>query len=65
MRRLLAEGSEVTVVYLSVNEAGVVERVEEEGRVVVVLTERGDLLRFHLMASAHYVTRDRAARLRF
>ena len=65
MRRLLTEGSDVTVLFLAVTEPGVVERVEDEGRVVVVLTERGELLHFHLMASAHYVTRDRSARLRF
>jgi uncharacterized protein YuzE len=65
VRRLLAEGSEVTVLYLSATEHAVVERVEANGQVVVVLTEHGELLRFHLMASAHYVTRDRSARLRF
>ena len=65
MRRILSEGMEVTVLYLAVSERGVVERVEEDGREVVVLTERDELLRFHLMASAHYVTRDRSARLRF
>ncbi|MDA0159929.1 hypothetical protein OM076_06630 [Solirubrobacter ginsenosidimutans] len=65
MRRLLTEGTEVTVRYLAVAEHGVVERVEDGGRTVVVVTDRGELLRFHLMASAHYVTRDRAARLQF
>ena len=65
MRRLLAEGSEVTVLYLAATEPGVVERVIDNGRLVVVLTERGELLQFHLMASAHYITRDRAARLMF
>jgi hypothetical protein len=65
VRRLLTEGAEVTVIYLAVAEPGVVECVEDAGRTVVVLTEHGELLRFHLMASAHYVTRDRAARLQF
>jgi hypothetical protein len=65
VRRLLTEGTDVTVRYLAASEAGVVERVEDAGHTVEVLTEQGELLRFHLMASAHYVTRDRAARLQF
>jgi hypothetical protein len=65
VRRLLTEGVEVTVLYLALAEPGLVERVEDDGRTVVVLTEGGELLRFYLMASAHYVTRDRAARLQF
>ncbi len=65
VRRVLNEGSEVTVLYLAASEDGVVVRVEEEGRVVVVVTEHGETLRFLLMASAHYVTQDRSARLRF
>jgi hypothetical protein len=65
VRRVLNEGSEVTVLYLAASEHGVVVRVEDEGRVVVVVTEQGETLRFLLMASAHYVTRDRSARLRF
>jgi hypothetical protein len=65
VRRVLNEGSEVTIVYLAATEDGVVVRVEDQGRVVVVVTEHGEILRFVLMASAHYVTQDRSARLRF
>jgi hypothetical protein len=65
VRRVLNEGSEVTVLYLAAAEEGVVVRVEDEGRVVIVVTENGERLRFLLMASAHYVTQDRSARLRF
>jgi hypothetical protein len=63
MRRALTQGVDVTVHYLSTSEPGVVERVEDEGRLVVVITDAGAVLEFHLMASAHYVTRDRSARL--
>ena len=65
MRRVLHEGSEVTVLYLAATEDGVVVRVEDGGRAVEVVTENGQALRFQLMASAHYVTQDRSARLRF
>jgi hypothetical protein len=63
MRRLLTEGSEVTVIYLAAREAGTVEHLEDGGRVAVVVTESGSVLRFQLMASAHYITQDRSARL--
>lgn len=49
--------------YLAVTERGTVERVEEGGRVVIVISESGAMLEFHLMASTHFVTRDRSARL--
>jgi hypothetical protein len=62
-RRLLTEGSEVTVIYLAAREGGVVESLEDAGRVAVVVTESGSVLRFQLMASAHYITQDRSARL--
>jgi hypothetical protein len=62
--RPLTEGSEVTVIYLGATESGVVERIDDGGREVVVVTESDRLLRFHLMATARYVTRDRSARLR-
>jgi hypothetical protein len=65
VRRVLNEGAEVTVLYLAATEDGVVVGVEDEGRVVVVVTEHGETLRFTLMASAHYVTQDRSARLRW
>lgn len=65
VRRVLHEGSEVTVLYLAATEEGVVVRLEEGGRAVDVVTEHGQTLRFQLMASAHYVTQDRSARLRF
>lgn len=57
------EGSDVTVVYLGARETGVVERVEDHGRTVIVVTETDTVLEFHLMASAQFVTRDRSARL--
>ena len=63
MRLALTEGIDVTVHYLSTSEPGVVERVADDGRLLVVVTEAGAVLEFHLMASAHYVTRDRSARL--
>lgn len=63
MRHLLTEGSDVTVVYLATNEQGVVERVDDAGRTVTVVTESGSVLEFHLMASTHFFTRDRSARL--
>ena len=50
--------------YLAAREHGVVEQLEDGGRVAVVLTDGGDVLRFHLMASVHYTTQDRSARLR-
>ena len=61
--RPLTEGSDVTVLYLGAREAGVVERIENGGREVVVVTESDVVLRFHLMATAQFVTRDRSARL--
>ena len=64
MRQLLTEGSDVTVVYLATNEHGVVERIDDAGRTVTVVTDGGSVLEFHLMASTHFITRDRAARLR-
>ena len=63
MRMQLSEGAEVTVRFLGSTETGTVERIEDEGRMVVVVTESEAVLEFHLMASAHYFTRDRAARL--
>lgn len=53
------------MIYLGATEPGVVERVGDDGREVVVVTESDSVLRFHLMATARYVTRDRSARLRF
>ncbi|WP_028064193.1 hypothetical protein [Solirubrobacter soli] len=63
MRLNLSEGAEVTVHYLASTETGTVERIEDDGRSVVVVTESDAVLEFHLMASTHYFTRDRAARL--
>ena len=57
------EGAEVTVHYLGAVEAGTVERVEDGGRLLIVVTEADAVLEFHLMASAHYCTLDRSARL--
>jgi hypothetical protein len=65
VRSLPTEGAEVTVVYLAAREHGVVERVEDDGRGLLVLTDSGSLLRFQLMASAHFITPDRSARLAF
>lgn len=64
MRRLPAEGEEVTVVYLAVRERAIVEAVQDAGRRVSVVTEEGALLHFHLArASAHFITSDGSARL--
>ena len=57
------EGAEVTVHYLGAVETGTVERVVADGRVVTVVTETDAVLEFHLMASAHFWTLDRSARL--
>jgi hypothetical protein len=65
MPRPLTEGAEVTVLYLGATEYGVVERLEDGGRVAVVVTEHGEVLRFSLMASMHYITQDLSARLRY
>ena len=64
MPPLLREGADVTVVWLGTTEQGVIERLEDEGRVAVVVTGDGEVLRFVLMASADYLTEDRSARLR-
>jgi hypothetical protein len=61
--RPYTEGTEVVVHYLGMTETGTVERVENEGRVIIVVTEAASVLEFHLMASTHYFTRDRSARL--
>jgi hypothetical protein len=53
----------VIVHFLGTAEVGIVERIEDDGRVIVVVTESESVLEFHLMASAHYFTRDRSARL--
>jgi hypothetical protein len=63
MRRQLCEGSDVTVHYLGAVETGRIERIEDGGRTMLVVTESDAVLEFHLMASVHYFTRDRAARL--
>ena len=63
MPRPYTEGTDVIVHYLGTTETGVVERVEDEGRVIVVVTDTGNVLEFDLMASTHYFTRDRSARL--
>lgn len=64
MPPLPREGADVTVVWLGGTEHGVIERLEDEGRAAVVVTEAGEVLRFVLMASADYLTVDRSARLR-
>ena len=53
----------MVVHYLGTTEAGVVERVEDDGRTLIVVTEHDDVLRFHLMASTHFITADHSARL--
>ena len=53
----------MVVHYLATTETGVVERVEDDGRSLVVVTEHDDVLRFHLMASTHFITADHSARL--
>lgn len=64
MPPLLREGADVTVVWLGTTELGVVEHLEQDGRVAIVVTEAGEVLRFVLMASADYWTVDRSARIR-
>ena len=64
MRHLLTEGTDVTVIYLATSEHAVVERVDDAGRTVTVVTDGGSVLEFHLAASAHFIARDRSARLR-
>jgi hypothetical protein len=61
--RPFTEGSDVLVHYLATTERGTVERVEDAGRTILVVTESEAVLEFHLMASTHYFTRDRSARL--
>jgi hypothetical protein len=63
MPQPFVEGSRVNILYLGTTEAGVVEIVEDEGRALVVVTEHDEVLRFHLMASMHYITPDHSARL--
>ncbi len=63
MRHLLIEGKDVRVIYLAASEHAVVERVDDAGRTVTVVTDGGAVLTFHLTASTHYLTRDRSARL--
>jgi hypothetical protein len=63
MPRPFNEGAAVVVHYLGTTEAGVVERVEDDGRTLVVVTEHDEVLRFHLMASTYFITADHSARL--
>jgi hypothetical protein len=63
MRRLPVEGAPVTLVYLAAREPAVIEAVEDGGRAVTVVTEAGDVVRLRLIASGHFVTADRSARL--
>jgi hypothetical protein len=64
-RQVPVVGAEVTVVYLSARETGVVEAVEDGGATAVVVTEHGELLRFHLGATGTFVTADHTCRLLF
>jgi hypothetical protein len=63
MRRLLREGDDVTIVYPAARERGTVEAVEDDGREVLVVTDDGEVLRFRLFASGHFMTADRGCRL--
>ena len=63
MPRAFTEGAPVVVHYLGTTEAGVVERVEDDGRSLIVVTEHDEVLRFQLMASTHFITADHSARL--
>ena len=63
MRRQPQEGASVTVVWLGAREAGVIERVEDDGRRVVVVTESADVVEFVLGGKGVFVTADNAARL--
>lgn len=62
-RPLPTVGLPVTLVYLAAREPGVIEAVEEGGRSVTVVTEAGDVVHLRLVASGHFVTADRSARL--
>ena len=63
MPRPFSEGSPVVIHFLGVRETGVVERVEDDGRSLLVVTEEGELLRFNLTATAQFITADHSARL--
>jgi hypothetical protein len=63
VRQVPVQGAEVTVVYLGVNEAGVIAALEDAGRTLDVETLSGERLRFRLNATGWFVTADRAARL--
>jgi hypothetical protein len=63
VRRQPQEGAPVTVVWLGAREAGTIERVEEEGRRVVVVTESAEVVEFVLGGKGVFVTADNAARL--
>src|SRR3954453_15134150 len=61
MRRAAGEGAAVTVHYLATVEAGTVERVQDGGRTVIVVTESDAGLEFRLTATAQFWTPDRSA----
>ena len=63
MPRPFVDGQAVTIAYFAASEPGIVERVADGGRIVVVVTETDQVLEFHLMARVQYFTRDRSARL--
>jgi hypothetical protein len=44
--RPYSEGTEVVVHYLGTTETGTVERVEDDGRVIVVVTDSASVLEF-------------------
>jgi hypothetical protein len=63
VRRPPLEGAPVTVVWLGARERGTIERVEEEGRRIVVVTESAEVVEFVLGGKGVFVTPDNAARL--
>ena len=63
MPRPFSEGAPVVVHYLGTTEQGVVERIEDGGRSLLVVTEHDEVLQFHLTASMYFITADHSARL--
>ena len=55
VRRLPIEGGSATVVHLAEREPAVIESVEDGGRLLVVVTESGRVLRFRLAGNGHFV----------
>lgn len=63
MRKPIREGDAVEIVYLALREPATVEAIEDGGRTVIVVADDGEVLRFRLAASGHFVTADHGCRL--